>query len=98
MLLHQADDHAGAGRGGMAGGALAMSAGSSFQGRRKPNGSAFHRRIMAGVQDEAKHAIRAMSPLKSWLVEKPQPNRKSSFDCVGDDAQLAIADVVARRR
>ena len=45
-------------------------------GRRKPNGSACHRRIMAGVQDAAKHAIRAMSPLKSWLVEKPQPNRK----------------------
>jgi hypothetical protein len=34
------------------------------------------RRIMAGVQDEAKHAMSAMSPLKSWLVEKPQPNRK----------------------
>ena len=25
-----------------------------------------------GVQDAAKHAISAMSPLKSWLVEKPQ--------------------------
>jgi hypothetical protein len=62
--------------GGVAGGALPMSAGSSFHGRRKPNGSAFHRRIMAGVQDAAKHAISAMSPLKSWLVEKPQPNRK----------------------
>jgi hypothetical protein len=23
-----------------------------------------------------KHAVSAMSPLKSWLVEKPQPNRK----------------------
>ena len=62
--------------GGVAGGALSMSAGTSFHGRRKPNGSAFHRRIMAGVQDAAKHAISAMSPLKSWLVEKPQPNRK----------------------
>ena len=62
--------------GGVAGGALPMSAGTSFHGRRKPNGSAFHRRIMAGVQDAAKHAISAMSPLKSWLVEKPQPNRK----------------------
>ena len=31
---------------------------------------------MAGVQDAAKHAISAMSPLKSWDVEKPQPNRK----------------------
>jgi hypothetical protein len=39
-------------------------------------GRAFHRRIMAEIQDEAKHAISAMSPLKSWLVEKPQPNRK----------------------
>ena len=62
--------------GGVAGGALPMSAGSSFHGRRKPNGSACHRRTMAGVQDEAKHAISAMSPSKSWLVEKPQPNRK----------------------
>jgi hypothetical protein len=62
--------------GGVVGGALAMSAGSSFHGRRKPNGSAFQRRIMAGVQDAAKHAISAMSPLKSCDVEKPQPNRK----------------------
>jgi hypothetical protein len=31
---------------------------------------------MAGVQDEAKHAIRAMSPLKSCEVEKPQPQRQ----------------------
>jgi hypothetical protein len=54
--------------GGMAGGALPMSASTSFHGRRKPKGSACHRRIMAGVQDAAKHA---MSPLKSWLVEKP---------------------------
>ena len=61
--------------GGVAGGALPMSAGTSFHGRRKPNGSACQRRTMAGVQEEAKHAIRAMSPLKSWLVEKPQPQR-----------------------
>jgi hypothetical protein len=61
--------------GGVAGGALAMSAGTSPHGRRKPNGSAFHRGIMAGVQDEAKHAISAMSPLKSCDVEKPQPQR-----------------------
>jgi hypothetical protein len=52
-----------------------MSAGTSPQGRRKPNGSACHRRIMAVVQDEAKHAIRAMSPLKSCDVKKPQPQR-----------------------
>jgi hypothetical protein len=53
-----------------------MSAGSSFHGRRKPNGSACHRRIMAGVQDAAKHAISAMSPLKSCEVEKPlQPEQ-----------------------
>jgi hypothetical protein len=30
---------------------------------------------MAGVQDAAKHAISAMSPLKSWLVEKPHACR-----------------------
>jgi hypothetical protein len=34
--------------GGVEGGALPMSAGTSFHGRRKPNGSACHRRIMAG--------------------------------------------------
>ena len=61
--------------GGVAGGALPMSAGTSPQGRRKPNGSACHRRTMAGVQDEAKHAIRAMSPFKSCEVKKPQPQR-----------------------
>jgi hypothetical protein len=52
--------------GGVEGGALPMSAGTSFHGRRKPNGSACQRRTMAGVQDEAKHAMSAMSPLKSW--------------------------------
>jgi hypothetical protein len=62
--------------GGVTGGALSMSAGTSFDGRKKPNGSAFQRRIIAGVQQEATHAISAISPLKSWLVEKPQPNRK----------------------
>jgi hypothetical protein len=30
---------------------------------------------MAGVQDETKHAISAMSPLTSCEVEKPQPQR-----------------------
>ena len=52
-----------------------MSAGTSFHGRRKPNGSACHRRTMAGVEEEAKHAMSAMSPLKSCEVEKPQPQR-----------------------
>jgi hypothetical protein len=61
--------------GGVAGGPLPKRAGSSFHGRRKPNGSACQRRTMAGVQEEAKHAIRAMSPLKSCEVEKPQPQR-----------------------
>ena len=51
--------------GGVAGGALPKSAGTSFHGRRKPKGSACQRRTMAAVQDEAKHAISAMSPLKS---------------------------------
>jgi hypothetical protein len=61
--------------GGVAVGALSMSAGTSFHGRRKPNGSACQRRTMVGVQEEAKHAISAMSPLKSCDVEKPQPQR-----------------------
>jgi len=61
--------------GGVDGGALPVSAGTSFHGRRKPNGSACHRRTMAGVQEEAKHAMSAMSPLKSCDVEKPQPQR-----------------------
>ena len=61
--------------GGVAGGALSKSAGTSFHGRRKPNGSACHRRTMAGVQEEAKQAMSAMSPLKSCEVEKPQPQR-----------------------
>jgi hypothetical protein len=56
-------------------GALPISAGTSFHGRRKPNGSACQRRTMAAVQEEAKHAISAMSPLKSCDVEKPQPQR-----------------------
>jgi hypothetical protein len=75
-LPHDADDHAGAGRGG--------------RGRwRTPHE---RRRLVpwaqeaerigvpaphhGGVQAEAKHATSAILPLKSWLVEKPQPNRK----------------------
>jgi hypothetical protein len=61
--------------GGVEDGALSISAGTSFPGRRKPNGSACHRRTMAGVQDEAKRAMSAISPLKSCDVEKPQPQR-----------------------
>ena len=48
--------------GGVEGGALPKSAGTSFHGRRKPNGSACQRRTMAGVQDETKHAMSAISP------------------------------------
>jgi hypothetical protein len=55
--------------GGVAGGTLAVNAGSSPHRRRKPNGSACQRRTMAEVHDEAKHAIRAMSP--SCEVKKP---------------------------
>src|SRR5262245_64580852 len=62
--------------GGVAGGALPMSARTSFHGRRKPNGSAFHRRVMAAVQDAAKRAISALSALESALVEKAQPHGK----------------------
>ena len=54
--------------GGVAGGALPRSAGTSFHGRRKPNGSACQRRTMAGVQDEAKHATSSMSPLKGFSL------------------------------
>ena len=61
--------------GGVVGGALPMRAGSSPHGRRKPKGSACQRRTMAEVQDEAKHAISAMSPLKSCEVENLQPQR-----------------------
>ena len=82
--------------GGVAGGGLPRSAGTSFQGRRKPNGSAFHRRIMAGVQDAAKHAMSAMSPLKSCDVEKPQPNRKMLQAVLV--AVFAAAVLEARRR
>jgi hypothetical protein len=45
----------------VAGGALPMSAGTSFHGRRKPNGSACQRRTMAGVQEEAKQAMVALN-------------------------------------
>ncbi len=61
--------------GGVECGTLPMSAGTSFHGRRKPNGSACQRRTIAGVQDEAKHAMSTMSPLKSCEVEKPQAQR-----------------------
>jgi hypothetical protein len=75
-LPHQKDDHARAGRGGVAGGALPMSAGTSFHGGRKPNGSACQRCTMAAVQAEAKHAMSPMSPLKFCEVEKPHPQRE----------------------
>jgi hypothetical protein len=83
-LPHQEGDHAGAGRGGVAGGALPMSAGTSFHGRRKPNGSACHRGTMAGVQDEAKHAIRTPTPQKPHEppvldVGQPDPDRRRNL-------------------
>jgi hypothetical protein len=68
--------------GGVAGGALPKSAGTSSHRRRKPNGSACHRRTMAGVQDEATHAMSAMSPLKSCEAEKPQPQRWMSNEAL----------------
>src|ERR671918_503434 len=75
--------------GGVAGGALPKSAGSSFHGRREPNGSACQRRTMAGVQEEAKHAISAMSPLKSCDVEKPKPQRWIDHClCVAETASM----------
>src|SRR4029453_8694193 len=85
--------------GGVAGGALPMSAGTSPHGRRKPNGSACHRRTMAGVQEEAKHAIKAMSPLKSCDVEKPQPSGRCRKGAgVGDDRPLAAVARGPRHR
>jgi hypothetical protein len=79
-LPHQEGDHAGTGRGRRGGWRTAHERRHLAPwGRRKPNGSAFHRRIMAGVQDAAKHAMSAISPLKSWLVEKPQPKRKMTM-------------------
>jgi hypothetical protein len=50
--------------GGVEGGALPMSAGTSFHGRRKPKGSACQRRTM----------MSAMSPLKSCDVRSPSPS------------------------
>jgi len=60
---------------GVAGGALPMSAGSSFHGRRKPNGSPCHRRIMGGpgrgeARDQRDVAIEVL------VGRKAQPNRK----------------------
>jgi hypothetical protein len=69
--------------GGVEGGALAMSPGATFNERRKPNGSACQHRTMAGVQEEAKHAISAMSPLKSCDVEQPPVAAISTRDGAG---------------
>jgi hypothetical protein len=41
--------------GGVAGGALPNSAGTSFHGRRKPNGSACHRRTVARVAEKPRN-------------------------------------------
>jgi hypothetical protein len=60
---------------GLAGGALPMSVGSSFHGRMNPNGSACHRRTMGEVQEDAKHAMSAMSPWNPPRVEKLQLQR-----------------------
>jgi hypothetical protein len=53
-----------------------MSAGTSFQGRRKPNGSACHRRIMAGVQDE-----RAAQVFLVLMSTTPRRRRLRSRAC-----------------
>ena len=77
--------------GGVAGGALAMSAGTSSRGA----GSRRDRRASGGplavVQQAPQHWIRAMSPLKSWLVEKPQ-RLDADTDLVG-----GLADRIQRR-
>ena len=53
-LPHEADDHTrGTVEGGVAGGALPMSAGTSFQGRRKPKGSACLLRLLRCVRKQS---------------------------------------------
>ena len=66
--------------GGVAGAALPMSAGSSFHGRRKPNGSAFHRRIMAGViapdgSDDARFSGRVTAGHRGDSAIRPSESR-----------------------
>ncbi len=56
-------------QGDVAGGALPMSAGTSFHGRRKSKGSACHRRTMWPVQQAPQHRIRAMSRSKSCVKD-----------------------------
>jgi hypothetical protein len=60
--------------GAVAGGALPKSAGTSFHGRRKPNGSACHRRTMWPVQQAPQHRIRAMSPF--WVFALTPSGRR----------------------
>ena len=61
--------------GGVAGGALAIGAGTSFHGRRN---NRTDRRASAApwaaVQDEAKHAMSAMSPLSPGTSRGPSPS------------------------
>jgi hypothetical protein len=95
--------------GGVAGGTLPMSAGSSFHRRRNPNGSAFHRRIMAGVQDATKHAISATccAPLcprrdkdqneASGKISSSIPSRHAIAECSGSPP-LAPRRTCAMRR
>jgi hypothetical protein len=60
--------------GGIKGGALAMSR-QLVPRAQEPERIGVPPPHMAGVQEEAKHAMSAMSPLKSCDVEKPQPQR-----------------------
>jgi hypothetical protein len=52
---------------------------------------------MAGVQDEAKDAMSAMSPLKSCDVEKPQPQRCERIGRLTSPHE-ADDDIGARKR
>jgi hypothetical protein len=74
-LPHDAGDDAHAGGGWSGGWRAAHQRRQLVQWAQEAERIGVPRRTMAGVQDEAKHAMSAMSPLKSCEVEKPQPQR-----------------------
>jgi bifunctional non-homologous end joining protein LigD len=85
--------------GGVAGGALPMSAGSSFHGRRKPNGSACQRRTMAGVQEDS-HGVPDFGLLHADLAAGRQDRLLYyAFDLLYlDGSDLRAAGLGERKR
>jgi hypothetical protein len=82
---------------GVAGGALPMRAGTSPNGRRKPNGSACQHRTMPGVHDAAKHAMSAMSPLKLTSPRAADGARRAGVentDQQGEHIALYVPKVI----